>query len=209
MKKYQKEIIALSAGEVLLSIFDLALPFFSASSVYRVSAKKYEEERDIEKSNFTERVKYLKRRGMIKTFIEGKEKYYEITTKGLAKIDEYRIDNIKINHTSKWDGKWRLVVYDIPEKRKSSRDWLQNRLLELDFVKIQDSVYVFPFECTKEIATISSLLNISQYVLISISDIIQGEENIIEKFLEKEILTEKDLKKYNNKSRKFNQLYNF
>lgn len=197
MKKYQAEIVALTAGEVLLRIFDLALPFFSASSVYRAGALKYETERDIEKSNFKERIKYLKKRGLIETFVEGKEKYYEITPKGLAKIDEYRIDNIKIDHTNKWDGKWRLVIYDIPEKRKTSRDWLQNRLLELGFAKIQDSVYVYPFECSKEITTISSILNISQYVIISISDIIQGEENIIEKFLEKEILTEEDLKDFN------------
>lgn len=201
MKKYQTEIIALTAGEVLLRIFDLALPFFEASSIYRVGAKKYRQERDFERSDFKERIKYLKKRGLIETFVEGKERYFEITPKGLTKINDYRIDNIKINNFDKWDGKWRLVIYDIPEKRKNNRDWLQKKLLELNFVKIQDSVYVHPFECTKEILTISSLLMISQYVLISISDIIQGEEEIIDKFLSKKILNEQDLKHFSVKKK--------
>ncbi len=195
MKKYTKEIIKLTAQEVLLSVFDLALPFFQASSIYKVNAQKYVNERDIDKTIYQQRIKYLKRMGLIETFVENKEKYLEITPKGLDKI--IRLQNLhpKIDRPEKWDNKWRMVIFDIPEKYKGSRDTFRLKLIEIGFLKVQESVYVYPFECSKVIKKQSQMLLIENYVLISISEIIQGEENIIEKFLDRGILLKSDLLK--------------
>ncbi|TSC92860.1 MAG: hypothetical protein CEN91_356, partial [Candidatus Berkelbacteria bacterium Licking1014_85] len=48
MKKYQKEIIKLTAREILLTMFDITTPFFEASSIYRRSTRKYLSSRSIE-----------------------------------------------------------------------------------------------------------------------------------------------------------------
>jgi len=61
LRKETKEILKLSSKEVLLSIFDLALPFFEADRYYRISARKYKRSREVEKTNFSEKIKYLKR----------------------------------------------------------------------------------------------------------------------------------------------------
>jgi len=55
-------------------------------------------------------------------------------------------------------------------------------------------VYVHPFECTQQVRLLAAYLNISQYVLITISDIIQGEQKLIEDFLSDKILDLHDLK---------------
>ena len=86
MKQYKKDIIKLTANEVLNAIFDLAIPFFESDRKYRISAKKYREERSIEHSNFSERLSYLKRHGLVETFVEGKDQYYELTPKAINKI---------------------------------------------------------------------------------------------------------------------------
>lgn len=193
MRKYQKEIVLLTAGEVLLSIFDLALPFFQASSVYRVSTNKYIEERSIEKSNLRERIKYLKKMGLIETFVENKEQYFEITPKGINRVTELHDLHPVVEKPGVWDQKWRMVIFDVPDKRKGSRDVFRKKLLELGFEKVQESVYIYPFECSEIIKRQSQMLLIENYVLLSISDIIQGEEHIIKRFIDKKVLRESDL----------------
>lgn len=194
LRKETKEILKLTTKEVLLSIFDLALPFFEADRLYRTSARKYKESRGREKTNFAEKIKYLKSKGLISQFVEGKEKYFEITNKGLDKISKYSLDELDIKGPDKWDGKWRVVIFDIPEKHKVSRNVLRSKLLVLGFLKIQESVYVYPFECTEEITQISNTLSESPNILIMISEIIQGEDQLINKFFEKGVLNKNDLK---------------
>jgi len=194
IKRYQKEIVRLTAAHVLGSIADLALPFFEAHSFYRVSARKFREQREFEQVDFAERIKYLRKQGLIENFVEGKEKYFEITSKGVEKLLKYRIDNLSIERPQRWDGKWRIVIFDIPKKHNLDRDILRRELIKLGFVKIQDSVYVYPFDCSKFVENISGRLSIRQFVLIMISEIIQGEEDIIEKFLDSKVLIKSDLK---------------
>lgn len=194
MKKYKKEIIKLTASEVLLSIFDLALPFFEAHRLYRTSARKYRKEREYERSNFKDKISYLKKHGLITEFVEGKESYFELTPQGIKKAHSVKLDSA-IPTPDAWDGKWRIVIFDIPEKHKDSRDLFRRKLLKWGFIEIQESVYVYPFDCTQEITQLSSLLFVSNNVLIMISEIIQGEEVIISKFLDAGILQNLDLKK--------------
>lgn len=194
MKEHQKEIIKLTAGEVLLRIFDLAVPFFEADRIYRVSAQKYKEQRDYEKSTFRERIKYLKRQGLINHIIEGKDGYFEITAKGLTKINKFQIDEIVIKRPKIWDKKWRVVIFDILEKHKTARNILRAKLIELGFEKIQESVYVYPFDCTEEITQLSYMIGETENILIMISEIIQGENTLIENFFRKNVLQISDLK---------------
>lgn len=80
------------------------------------------------------------------------------------------------------------------EKRHSNRDSFREKLKSLGFYPIQKSVYVYPFDCTKEIAEISDRFFITEFVVIMISEIIQGEDKIIEFFLDEEILSNNDLR---------------
>ena len=195
MKEQTKEIINLSAKEVLLSIFDLALPFFEANNHYRIVAHKYKDSRGQERSNFKERIRYLKKSGMITSFIEGKEKYLELTPKGLHRINTLQLDNLMVNRPNKWDSKWRVVIFDIPEKHKEARNILRKRLIKLGFEKVQESVYVYPFECAEIIASITRSILQEGNILIMISEIIQGEESLINKFISNGILSDSDIKK--------------
>ena len=195
MKQYKKEIIKLTAKEVLSSIFDLALPFFESHSLYRVSARKYREQSDYDHSDFKERIWYLKKQGLIEDFIEGKEKFIEITPNGLSKLRRLKNHEIKIERPTKWDGKWRMIIYDVPKKHDNERGYFREDLIKNNFQKIQESVYVHPFECADAVHELASRLNISEHVLITISEIIQGEDEIIEKFLKEGVLTLEDIKR--------------
>lgn len=44
-----------------------------------------------------------------------------------------------------WDGKWRMIVFDIPENARAIRDQLRGLLKKFGFRALQASVYVYPF----------------------------------------------------------------
>lgn len=194
MKKHKKEIVKLVTIEFLSRFFDIVTPFLEASSIYRKSTREYLQEREVEKNQLWQKIAHLKRRGLIEEFVEGKEKYYELTRKGKEAVASGLFQNIKLNIPEKWDGLWRVVIFDVPEKFRHSRDILRRKLFELNFYQIQKSVYVFPYECSKEISLLSENLMIAKNVIIMISEVIQGEENIIDFFLDRKIIRKKDLK---------------
>jgi DNA-binding transcriptional regulator PaaX len=179
--------------EFLCSFFDVVTPFFEASSMYRKSAKQYIKERKIEKDQFWRKITYLKKRGMIQSFIENKEKYYELTDCGRQIVKKNFYLDFKVKKPDSWDGLWRVVIFDVPEKFRQSRDILRRKLTESNFYQIQKSGYVYPYECTKEVSALSKNLMISRDVVIMVSEIIQGEEDIIDYFLERKIIKNEDL----------------
>src|SRR4030043_389146 len=57
-----------------------------------------------------------------------------LTEKGRLKILTYHFEKMRIKG-EKWDKKWRMVIFDIPEKLKSGRNALRNKIKdEIDFV---------------------------------------------------------------------------
>lgn len=90
----------------------------------------------------------LKNRGYIKE-INGT---YYITHKGeefLNKKDQYNFKKFISEKTDK-DPKDLLLLYDIPENKKSHRDWFRRELVNLHFIMIQRSVWVGPSPLPKE-----------------------------------------------------------
>jgi len=194
MKKHKKEIVKLVTLEFISRFFDIIAPFYEASTIFRQSAREYMQKRCVEKEQFWQKIAYLKRKGIIEEYVEGKDKFYELSKKGKRIIAAELFKNIKINKPDKWDGLWRVIIFDVPEKLRQSRDILRRKLFELNFYQIQKSVYVFPHECTAEISCLSDNLMIGDDVIIMVSEIIQGEKDIIEFFIDRKIINKNDLK---------------
>jgi len=74
-----------------------------------------------------------------------------LSEEGKKKILIYNIENLKLKRKSKWDGHWRLFIFDIPEKFKRERYILSKKLKEIGMYQLQKSVYVYPFECKDEL----------------------------------------------------------
>jgi CRISPR-associated endonuclease Cas2 len=189
------EMIKITSKEILLSFVDLVASSYASQGFCRKPLRSYLGRQEGRREEFFERLKYLKRRGYIEFFVEGKEKYIELTPKGKQRTKDLFTEDFEIERPKKWDHKWRVIIFDIAEIKKANRNTFRNKLLSLGFVQIQKSVYVFPFECATEIQTLALTLGIIKDVTIMISEIIQGEESIIEKFLDKEILKPTDLKR--------------
>lgn len=64
----------------------------------------------------------------------------------------------------KWDKKWRMIIFDVPEKKSKERRALSSKLKDLGFYPLQESVYIYPFECQNELDFICGFLSIDRYV---------------------------------------------
>lgn len=70
----------------------------------------------------------------------------------------------------KWDGKWRLVIWDIPEKRRNARDLLRHQLRQLGFKKYQQSVWISKKNCTLLLKDYIKKVGIEDWVTVIESD---------------------------------------
>mgnify|MGYP001608535425 CR=1 FL=1 len=101
---------------------------------------------------------------------------------GKTKALVFNLDTITLKKPEKWDGLWRIVLFDIPEDKKKGMDALAGRLKKLGFVTLQKSVFVHPYECADEINFITELFKIRPYVRIIRSQDIGNASDLKKRF---------------------------
>lgn len=104
--------------------------------------------------------------------------YVEIIDKNNISILKYSIKELfefkKKN--KKWLGKWYMVLFDVPEVERNKRVYLRKFLKNIGFYPYQKSVYVFPYECEKEIKLIKKIVESAKYMSYIIADKIENEQ---------------------------------
>lgn len=95
---------------------------------------------------------------------------------------KYRLDELTIEKPRKWDKKWRIVIFDIPEKKKIAREVLRDKLKQLGFYQLQRSVFIHPFKCQQEIELITKFYEVGPYVYFIRADYIDNQKAIKSKF---------------------------
>lgn len=98
-----------------------------------------------------------------------------LTDNGNIKALTYQIDEVRVLKMRKWDKKWRVILFDIPEKQKKSRNALARILKNAGFYQFQKSVFVHPFECKNEMDFVIEFFSLRPYVRIIIAEHIDNE----------------------------------
>ncbi len=86
----------------------------------------------------------LNRRKFIKTKKIKNKTYLKLTPRGKKELIKILLN--EINKNKKWNGKWYVLIFDIPEKRRRYRIHLINTLKNIGFYQLQKSVWIFPFD---------------------------------------------------------------
>jgi DNA-binding transcriptional regulator PaaX len=100
-----------------------------------------------------------------------------LSAEGKKRALTYNLERLVIKK-HKWDKKWRIVIFDIPEKKKKIRDILRYHLKQLGFVELQHSVFVLPFACRNELEYIIEFYNIRKFVRFIEANFIDNELNL-------------------------------
>jgi len=87
-----------------------------------------------------------------------------ITPAGAYRLTKASLDEIVIPSMDKWDGKWRLVSYDLPSSKKSERYELTRHLNRMGFLLLHKSLWVHPHACFEQLDRLLDALIIKKYV---------------------------------------------
>jgi CRISPR-associated endonuclease Cas2 len=117
-----------------------------------------------------------------KLLAENYENGLEITTLGRLRLKRLEYDNLAILVPEVWDGQWRLVLFDIPEEQKRARRLFTDKIKQLGYRYLQQSVWVHPFESRREITLVAEKLDISRFVTYIITAHIDHEAVLIDRF---------------------------
>ena len=147
-----------------ISDFDEAYLDLSRKAVYRRAFNPMRLELDdYFPSEMIRVAKRLERRGLIKVSGEGEEMKMTVTETGKELVFKMNLDNLK-KKSGEWDGKWRIVLFDIEETSKTARDKFRKYLNKLGLKQYQKSVFITPYECELEINYLKNIVNKSEGV---------------------------------------------
>ena len=115
----------------------------------------------LNKASLAKALKRLREGGFV-DFIEEDEVVLKLTDKGRKRAVIADLQNTE----GAWDGKWRVVVFDVPETRRLARDLLRRNLKVWGFTQWQKSVWVTKKNCTKSLRQYVANIGIEDWVMI-------------------------------------------
>ncbi len=113
--------------------------------------------------------------GLVRFEHTGRGKFARLTPKGEERLRLVEAADYKIKKPKKWDKKWRLIIFDIKEERKSTRNKVRWTLRQIGFTRLQDSVWAYPYDCEDLIALLKADFRIGRDVLYIIADKIEND----------------------------------
>ena len=105
-----------------------------------------------------------------------------LTRKGEEQLKKFESKSFHPPRYPRWDQKWRVLVFDIPERRRRLRDFMRRTLHGNGFIRLQDSVWVYPYDCEDWVNLWKADLKIGKELLYMIVDSIEGDSVLKRQF---------------------------
>lgn len=174
---------------LLLFLGSLALGCSGSPTQYYSTLRKIQKEwRWVNQRSFNRSIRSLHKQKLLE---ETKHKDGSITLKltsnGRMRAGFFQLfgNSIKIKQQKIWDGLWRIVMFDVPEKKRVFRNILRSHLKTIGFKEFQHSVFIFPYPCEKEMHSLVTLYDAIPYVRIITAKTIDNEKEIKQYFFKK------------------------
>src|SRR3989344_1358292 len=97
-----------------------------------------------------------------------------LTAKGERQLIELELREL-VKRPRRGDHKWRVIIFDIPERRKALRIKLRETLKSIGFERLLDSVWLFPHDCEDLIALLKADFHVGDDVIYMIVDSIERD----------------------------------
>ncbi|MDO8552511.1 MAG: hypothetical protein Q7S01_03180 [bacterium] len=135
-----------------------------------------------ERANYRYRRRVAIERLIASDYVREQGKRLTITSGGRNVLGGIALATLKLLKTSAWDRKWRIAIFDIPEKYAPLRNKVRNILKTAGFLKLQHSVWVFPHECEELVRLLKEESQLSQYILYGVLERIEDEARLKKMF---------------------------
>lgn len=123
----------------------------------------------------------LQKKGWVWIEKRSGQSFLRLTQKGEFELLKYKLQE-KTLENKKWDGKWRVVIFDVKEFKRGVRDIIRKNIISFGFVKLQNSVWVYPYDCEDVIILLKAHCRIGKEVLYLIVEKIENDAWLKKKF---------------------------
>lgn len=159
-KGYRVGLIEKELLKAILNIKNSELPTKyseSFSDIFKTARQKYQ---------YSETINRMNEKGLIKFVNKEGELRITITPRGHEIIKNLLLGDYKeLKRPAKWDEKWRMVMFDIPENKTKLRNIIRFHLKKIGFLQIQGSVWIYPYPCEEIVTIIKSNFNFNDEVI--------------------------------------------
>ena len=160
-KSLTKEILFVAAaGPTLLS----ALTAPKVVQLLKLPFKLRQDWDKIDRHLIYNAIRRLNQKRLVELIQKGDKLYIKITKSGNDLTKSFDYDDLVLSRPKKWDKKWRLVIFDIPEEKNKERRVFSKKLKDLGFYPLQKSNFIYPYDCQDEIDFVCEFLSINRYV---------------------------------------------
>ncbi|MBI3305843.1 hypothetical protein HYZ82_01765 [Candidatus Nomurabacteria bacterium] len=104
-----------------------------------------------------------------------RQNYAKITPRGKNKLNSLLLDSDTTLVNTAWDGFWRIILLDLPEKRKSERESLRYLLKKAGFVCLKNSAWISPFPFEHMFTNIKKDLGLKAEMMIIVTQLVDEE----------------------------------
>jgi CRISPR-associated endonuclease Cas2 len=175
----QQKLLLLLVGGIALGMETSSVRYYKKLCLIRKEWKK------IDQRSFDRSIRRLRAQKLVEEICLPDGSFKLVLTeegKRQARIQDLFGSSIRFRNPKRWDKKWRVVMFDIPEKSRAFRDTLRTHLHTLHFYKLQQSVFVSPVPCEKQLAELVALYGAEHYVRIMTVGWIDNEKKLKKHF---------------------------
>lgn len=165
-----KKILNILAGKQAVNIPDLKEQISAPKALITAPEKSYA---------ITRSIKNLTDLGLIERIESDRNCYARITQKGRQKLASLKLDNKHTLSNPSWDGKWRIILLDLPEARKAEREALRYLLKKAGFVCLKNSAYVSPYPFEFLFKNIKKDFELETELMIIVTDSLDIETELV------------------------------
>lgn len=165
MKKqdFSKKILKILAEKPAISIPELS--------------ERIHTQNDVNKASYaiTRSLKGLKEAGLVESMSSGQNDYARLTKSGRVKANSIKLESENSLVSNSWDGKWRIILLDLPESRKAERESLRYLLKKAGFVCLKNSAWISPYPFEHLFTNIKKDLGLTTEIMIITTNSLDAE----------------------------------
>ncbi|MEK7660176.1 MAG: hypothetical protein AAB343_03170 [Patescibacteria group bacterium] len=131
----------------------------------------------IDRRHITRSLRALEKEGLVRglSTTDGSMRI-KLTRHAKERLGALELRRLSALRPTKWDRKWRLLIYDVPEDRKRGRDAIRYELRSIGFVELQHSVWLFPFDVTDILRLMRELYDLQYELIVLTADRFDGDD---------------------------------
>lgn len=111
----------------------------------------------------------LEKRGYLEKYKHRDLEFVRLSDKGKDALETFKREK---------DGKWKMIIFDIPESQRQVRDYLRTKLKQLGFKKWQHSIWITPYRLPGDVVSELQLLSEKYFVRLITIESINNESDL-------------------------------